>query len=95
MSICGYDYDDITTDFEEWLDGERIVHPQDALDLLEAIRTENDYGRFAAFAEDDDIIVEGKEPLVLLIRGSVARMLFRQIVHMRYLVKRPRRRRSG
>ena len=95
MSICGYDYDDITTDFEEWLDDEKISGRQDALDLLEAIRTVNDYGRFAAFAEGDDIIVQGEEPLVLLIRGLDARMLLRQIVHMRFLVKRPRRHRSG
>ncbi len=78
--------DDATTDFEFWLKDEAPRDLKEAIDLRDAVRHEQDQGRYTAERDYEFLIIEGSEPEKLIIASSDAKTLFLQIVHQQYIV---------
>jgi hypothetical protein len=91
--MLDYPYDDdATTDFELWLEGEAPRDLAEAVELREAVRTEEDCGRYMAGRDGDLLVVTGSGSEKLIIASDEAKWLFLQIVHQQYIVKFRRRR---
>ncbi len=92
-----YPFDeDATTDFESWLEGEAPRDLKEAIDLRDAVRHEQDQGRYTAERDYEFLIIEGSGPEKLLITSSDAKTLFLQIVHQQYIApRRKAARRNG
>ena len=80
-------------DFDYWLESEGPI--DDAIDLRNAIRSEESVGRYTVDREDCGLVVQGESPIKLILASDEAKNYFLQIIHQKYIAKRRPRSRDS